>query len=967
MSLSNTMLRHSQAVLQNAILQRGLQLRTDIVWLVGGVFTALFLLFPGAFLEGELAVPGQMLYLFYPWKTADVDVDPGNTLRSDIFDTGLQHWSQVSMTLSHLWSPAISGGVPTTSLITGGHTSPLVAPFLLVASPVMALHLSMLARVAAAFVGTYLLLRQLGCVPFIAYIGGLSFAMGGFNSVWLPWTVGAVTAFAPWILLSIEVIRQRRLVGTVLLTGSTYGLISGGFFPVAAHYLYFAAAYVFFLLLMPLLLRKQYRALMVSAVACGSGVFIGLGLTGLYILPTVEFFDFIDVSYRSASGYLPSRSAIQLIFPFFNGNHTFTRWLGPLNYNETTGYMGIVVLASFILFPLVILISKNRYKIIFFSLAVFIFLSIIYGIGPTLHLAGRLPVLNTGGNWRMLSVFGFCMTIAASLVMQSLFVDHWSTFIRSQWIKRTLFLGATVLLLGFGIGLAYLISSYGIQEIRSVVNNVLRDSPYITTNIYWLRMASAVFAVGLLMVAVWSLFWGIGTKRRWIFAGSVIIAVMLDMGIFNYRQNSTMDAEAIFPVTPGIEFLQQQADQPYKRVLALDNTFFLPGSHVIYGIPSTVSHAFVPTPRRAYMRAYLGDFRTPTAIMPSLNSTNLNSPLLNLVGTSYIVVRPDSNTSNINVEQPFNDYPIPLPADGTPLQQTFEVRSGTISQACVKAATYSQIIPSDEGTFTMTLSHGEAILDESTYDLAVLTDNNWFCAEFALDDATVGQHSLTFRRSGAEAFSIALWGNRQDPYRFGEASGSTVPEMTDFVFNIIYDLQGGEELAPQFQRVYQGDDLVVYHNRDAIFAYVTNQIRTTDSISDLLNYLQSETEIVVLDTPIDIQDTEACYTELVPTSFSNDSVSYTLNGDCSGILATSESYYPGWEVEVDGEPREVLRVNGILRGVQVDDDDTKVTFYYRPQSFELGGAVTLISFLSFVLLCGAAIVFGAKEIEQVQN
>ena len=55
-----------------------------------------------------------------------------------------------------------------------------------------------------------------------------------------------------------------------------------------------------------------------------------------------------------------------------------------------------------------------------------------------------------------------------------------------------------------------------------------------------------------------------------------------------------------------------------------------------------------------------------------------------------------------------------------------------------------------------------------------------------------------------------------------------------------------------------------------------------------------------------------------------------------GILTLSEPFFPGWKALVEGRPRELLRVNYILRGVQVGPEDREVVFRYEPTSYRLG-------------------------------
>ena len=72
----------------------------------------------------------------------------------------------------------------------------------------------------------------------------------------------------------------------------------------------------------------------------------------------------------------------------------------------------------------------------------------------------------------------------------------------------------------------------------------------------------------------------------------------------------------------------------------------------------------------------------------------------------------------------------------------------------------------------------------------------------------------------------------------------------------------------------------------------------------------------------------------------------------AGVLVLTDSYYPGWRATVDGNPSELLLANGVQRAVALEDGPHRVLFEYRPWSFRLGAAISLISLL---VVSGAAL------------
>ncbi len=69
-----------------------------------------------------------------------------------------------------------------------------------------------------------------------------------------------------------------------------------------------------------------------------------------------------------------------------------------------------------------------------------------------------------------------------------------------------------------------------------------------------------------------------------------------------------------------------------------------------------------------------------------------------------------------------------------------------------------------------------------------------------------------------------------------------------------------------------------------------------------------------------------------------------------GYLVLADQHYPGWRVTVDGEARELLRVDYLLKGVELDAGEHTVEFAFRPTSFRVGAVLSA---------CGLALLVGA--------
>lgn len=71
--------------------------------------------------------------------------------------------------------------------------------------------------------------------------------------------------------------------------------------------------------------------------------------------------------------------------------------------------------------------------------------------------------------------------------------------------------------------------------------------------------------------------------------------------------------------------------------------------------------------------------------------------------------------------------------------------------------------------------------------------------------------------------------------------------------------------------------------------------------------------------------------------------------DAPGYLVLTDAYYPGWTVEVDGQPASLLRADLYFRAVALKAGDHHVVFRFQPVSAYAGLSVSLIAWLGLGL------------------
>lgn len=103
------------------------------------------------------------------------------------------------------------------------------------------------------------------------------------------------------------------------------------------------------------------------------------------------------------------------------------------------------------------------------------------------------------------------------------------------------------------------------------------------------------------------------------------------------------------------------------------------------------------------------------------------------------------------------------------------------------------------------------------------------------------------------------------------------------------------------------------------------------------------------------------------TAYTPSTVSYECSSANDGMIVFSEIYYPaGWHATIDGQEAEILRADYILRALRVPAGQHKIEFYFAPESYSKGYAVSVVASVLVVLLIlgGAAYaLFGKKKEE----
>ncbi len=97
-----------------------------------------------------------------------------------------------------------------------------------------------------------------------------------------------------------------------------------------------------------------------------------------------------------------------------------------------------------------------------------------------------------------------------------------------------------------------------------------------------------------------------------------------------------------------------------------------------------------------------------------------------------------------------------------------------------------------------------------------------------------------------------------------------------------------------------------------------------------------------------IFELESLYPEIIDISPTHKSIEIREPG--KGMIVISDQYYPGWRATSDGRELHLYRVNGIMQGIMVSEQDTLIHLSYQPMSYRLGIYLSLLGISIFVFI-----------------
>lgn len=159
----------------------------------------------------------------------------------------------------------------------------------------------------------------------------------------------------------------------------------------------------------------------------------------------------------------------------------------------------------------------------------------------------------------------------------------------------------------------------------------------------------------------------------------------------------------------------------------------------------------------------------------------------------------------------------------------------------------------------------------------------------------------------------------------------------------------------QYQRIIQGNRYNLDELQDYLPRYFfVNKVRIFPDIENSLSAIRSgqvdlRSELILLgskDTlyPEKVKNCDAGLSGKIDiTSYQLNKIDMLIDSLCDGFISSSDPYYPGWEVKVDGKKEKMLVGNTAFRAFYIPQGKHAVEVYYDPYIYKAGAIVSIVS------------------------
>jgi hypothetical protein len=950
-----------------------------------------------AVLPGRVLMPLDLVTEAWPpWQQPNQPVTVHNPLISDVVDYiyPVKQFAAnaVRQGVFPLWNPYVLGGYPFTYNTQAGLFYPFSLLYYLLPGAT-AVNLTVFGQLFLGITFMYLYLRRLEIGRPAAAAGTIIFTLNGLMVAWLEWQV--VHAAIIWLPLQLYLVeclisqlKNQQEQGTQgNLPSQSRGqelretqekrenpkskiqnpksLISNLQSPLllsiafalpwlGGHWnwtLYGSMTVMVYLLwrLWPWLIgrRRDVWLLLIFILA------MGLALCLVQVLPAANY---LRQGHRQP---LPFGESLQqgllnrfvtLLLPNFFGNPVDHNWWGPVNFNESAWYVGVLPLLLTLLLPFLRRDGIARFYLAWGGLG------LLWALGtPAYGLLYVLPIFNGLLPSRAAILVVFCTAVLTALALDRLLGNYsekeagirglgdeeGGSYVRWWNPKSFIFLALFPFIL---VAIYFFVY-------RSQI-----EWPYLSSYL--------IIFVGFWLAGVMLLFARLhGRIAPRSFAVIALALIAADLFLAGYGYNTITPIDQLYPPTETGRFLQSDPE-PFRIATLAEAVAYPPNTSL--ALPLANVSGYEPGILRRVVN-FIGAAEGQPAIYferELMPLRGLSSPLIDLLNVKYVVTIADwlSDTPAAGASQPQVDGWLPL-APGTPLGQSFLVPDAGLHRLDLRL----RVDPIETGTApTVTAriftADGRQELAHATLPAADLDPAGWHSFYFTAFPSEWGrQFRFTVE---ADQPGVEVGAADSDRYLEGEPLAAGAADLAFATYYLPRPHLAHEDGKTRiylnegyFPRAFAVPQaLVVANEAEALAALQAHSHQLNQlAILELEGNPPPPTSTLTIDhSPLTVDNSSVSITR-----YNLNQIELTTDLPTPAYIILADTYYAGWQAEIDGRSTSLYRANSILRAVHAPAGRHTLTFTFRPLDFTIGAAVSaaawLLTFL--LLLYGQVIAF----------
>jgi len=919
------------------------------------------------------------LIYFYPVLLGQVVLAPGDGWAQNFAVRALTG-SLLAGGEAPLWNPLIFGGMPLAASVYPGSFYPPNWIFALL-PPTLAMNLVVLTTYHLALIGTYLYGRKLGMVRVAALLAGIGFAFGGFMINHLSHTSRiAAAAWLPWVLLAVE-----NLAGAVDWRGAWRWTVLGALF-IALQYLAGEPQMLVFTALTALpcavfsFLRISGRAarmrfVLSLLVMASAAILISL----VQLLPSLEL---LGQSERSDPGpaffdtfSFPPWQLPALIVPYFFGGAMFGPYSVPYWGRDLAaimaGYVGMLVWLPAVI--AVIRARSNPRILLWLGIAI---VSLLLAFGGYLpfginHLLYRIPGYGTfRGLYRHQFELSFALGMLGGLGLTALIEVE-------KRLAAKLLAAASLIMSGLMVLAVVLYGFFG-DRLGSWAPPRSLGNPEI------------LIPVGFLIVSVAALWLAWRASFRGLAMLALPALLLLDVasyGHFFHWRIASFDVSERLADPPAVKLIKsQERDLSSFRVMS---HITLPYDYA-YSWPEDINYELVNQPNISMLRGLQSvsgyDVLRPVRVgemtgsagsallgfVQDQKSFDLTDRGLDLLNVRYLLVGRGGSTvkqtgfrydgidfaiSNFGIEFKPGTVLITEPGgvaadsiafvttlansahlpDGAPvLKLRLHSTDGRVIDRELQAGRDTSEWAWDRPDVRAIVKHKRARVVEDREETGFKAHS--YLSKLSFERARIERIEWIHAREDASLYMIRA--------SLHDSTSGKSFQLSSYAFP-----------AERWEKLDTFDMVDVYRNRTALpRAWFVEKLVAVSAEQALATVrsgvlpdgspFDPRTAALVEERPSGKAYSKG---EVALRSHSPNLIEFDVKTDGDTFLIVSEVFYPGWEVEIDGNPGRIERVDYTLRGVEVPAGARSVRMIYRPRSWRLGLAGFAFGLLLLVL------------------